>query len=232
LLNNHPYIGLPDTATVKGIRNASAQFLLVNAGIEACLANGGWLSNFSLSGINKGFEYLGFDETLIVKSQLALSGAINLKGKMHAPRLDVIYGAKTTKENVDLWIDLLFDLPTTQFKKGGNLRAVAETVFATFMMHCEEFFNEFGNQLSNTSNTNIATTQITLRLSNIGLPKKLVFEYGQLIKDDYNMRNLHLTIDYKDPLGPVVEKLTAHLANNELEIKVSTIKQLLCIHIF
>ena len=144
---------------------------------------------------------------------------------MHAPRLDVIYGETTTKENVNLWIDLLFVLPTTQFKKGGDLRAVAETVFATFMMHCEEFFNEIGNQA-------IATKQIIRKLSDVNLSNKQVFEYGKIIKNDYNMRNLHLTIDYKEPLGPVVEKLTTNLANNELEIKVSTIKQLLYIHIF
>jgi len=204
--------GLPDSATVRGIRSASAQFLLLKGGIEVALSSGGWFSNYSLSSLSRGFEYLGLEESLVVKAQLALSGAKNLEGKYSAPRLSVVY-FHTGKDELDLLIDCVFSLPTEEFKIGGNLRAFAEVVFATFLMHFQEFYEDYGT-------SNLIVKTVTMKLLRFDLSLSTVFQLGKLIKEDYTLRNVGLTVDTKQPIPHIVENLAVQLSDVKVDLKV------------
>ena len=187
--------GLPLDATMKGLRSGSNQTIFRVAGIEPALCNGGWVGSDTAAGSNKGFEYLHAEDVYIFRAQLALSG---IKGdNLYPPRLDCLTG-KVTEVQVDLWIDQMLMLPTDEFRKGGDLRQLARTCFATFLMYLDDFINDFGKE------SRVGLT-ILAKIRQTTLTFDDAKDLGRMIRRDYAHINAACSMLSESLIKPVVD---------------------------
>jgi hypothetical protein len=195
--------GLPYDATMKGLRSGSNQAIFRKAGIEAALCNGGWVGSDTAAGSNKGFEYLHVEIIYIMEAQLALS---DVKGDMlYPPRVDCLIGRDIpstsiaiTVVQVDLWIDQMFVLPTDEFRKGGDLRQLARTCFATFLMYLGDFINDFGK-------TSRVGSTILAKIRETTLTFDDAKDLGRIIRRDYVQINAACSMLSESLIKPVVD---------------------------